>query len=53
MNWRVPLSDIDFDEAESLAVENVLKSRWLTMGKVTQEFEASFAAHVQASTRLL
>jgi dTDP-4-amino-4,6-dideoxygalactose transaminase len=48
MNWRVPLSDIDFDEAESLAVEKVLKSRWLTMGKVTQEFEASFAAHVQA-----
>ena len=48
MNWRVPLSDIDFDEAESLAVEKVLKSRWLTMGKVTQEFEAAFAAHVQA-----
>jgi dTDP-4-amino-4,6-dideoxygalactose transaminase len=48
MNWRVPLSDIDFDETESLAVEKVLKSRWLTMGKVTQEFEASFAAHVQS-----
>lgn len=48
MNWRVPLSDIDFDEAESLAVEKVLKSRWLTMGKVTQEFEAAFAAHVQS-----
>lgn len=48
MNWRVPLSDIDFDEAESLAVERVLESRWLTMGKVTQEFEASFAAHIQA-----
>jgi dTDP-4-amino-4,6-dideoxygalactose transaminase len=47
MNWRVPLSDIDFDEAESLAVQNVLKSRWLTMGKVTQEFETSFAAHVE------
>jgi len=48
MNWRVPLSDIDFDETESLAVEKVLKSRWLTMGKVTQEFESSFAAHVQS-----
>jgi len=48
MNWRVPLSDIDFDEAESLAVQNVLKSRWLTMGKVTQEFESAFAAHVEA-----
>ena len=48
MNWRIPLSDIDFDETESLAVQSVLKSRWLTMGKVTQEFEATFAAHVQA-----
>ena len=48
MNWRIPLSDIDFDEAESLVVQSVLKSRWLTMGKVTQEFEAAFAAHVQA-----
>lgn len=48
MNWRIPLSDIDFDETESLAVQKVMKSRWLTMGKVTQEFEASFAAHVQA-----
>jgi len=48
MNWRIPLSDIDFDEAESLAVQSVLKSRWLTMGKVTQEFEVAFAAHVQA-----
>ena len=47
MNWRIPLSDIDFDEAESLAVQSVLKSRWLTMGKVTQEFEVTFAAHVQ------
>jgi len=47
MNWRIPLSDIDFDEKEVLAVEKVIKSRWLTMGNVTQEFEASFASHVQ------
>ncbi len=47
MNWRIPLSDIDFDETESLAVQKVMESRWLTMGKVTQEFEASFATHVQ------
>jgi dTDP-4-amino-4,6-dideoxygalactose transaminase len=29
-------------------VQGVLKSRWLTMGKVTQEFEVAFAVHVQA-----
>jgi dTDP-4-amino-4,6-dideoxygalactose transaminase len=43
MDWRIPLSDIDFDDAEALAVQDVIKSRWLTMGKVTQEFESSFA----------
>jgi len=47
MNWRIPLSDIDFDEKEVLAVQKVIKSRWLTMGNITQEFEASFASHVQ------
>jgi dTDP-4-amino-4,6-dideoxygalactose transaminase len=48
MNWRIPLSDIDFGDEESLAVQGVLKKRWLTMGNVTQEFEASFAAYIQA-----
>lgn len=45
MSWRIPLSDIDFDQAEIDAVDQVLKSRWLTMGQVTQDFEAAFAAH--------
>lgn len=44
MQWQVPLSDIDLDESEITAVENVLRSRWLSMGPVTQEFEAAFAA---------
>ena len=48
MEWRIPLSDIDFDEDELLAAQNVIKSRWLTMGRVTQEFESAFAAYVQA-----
>ena len=43
MNWRVPLADLDFGEAESQAVLEVLNSRWLTMGAVTQEFEKQFA----------
>src|SRR6266545_340434 len=47
MNWLVPLSDIDFDEKEAEAVQEVIKSRWLTMGKVTQEFEAAFASYIQ------
>jgi len=43
MSWRVPLADVDFDQEEYEAVEAVLKSRWLTMGAVTQQFEQAFS----------
>lgn len=43
VQWQVPLSDIDLDDAELNAVERVLRSRWLSMGPITQEFEAAFA----------
>lgn len=43
-NWRVPLADLDFGAEENQAVLDVLNSRWLTMGAVTQEFERQFAA---------
>jgi dTDP-4-amino-4,6-dideoxygalactose transaminase len=46
MSWRIPLSDIDFGPEESKAVQDVLNSRWLTMGGVTQEFETTFAQYV-------
>ena len=48
MQWKIPLSDIDFGPEEKAAVDNVLQSRWLTMGSVTQEFEQAFAAYVGA-----
>jgi dTDP-4-amino-4,6-dideoxygalactose transaminase len=48
MKWQIPLSDIDFGPEEKKAVEDVLDSRWLTMGTVTQEFEQAFAAYVGA-----
>src|SRR5512147_3066883 len=43
MNWRVPLADIDFGPEEEEAVTAVLRSRWLSMGSVTQQFEQEFA----------
>ncbi len=46
MNWRIPLSDIDFGPEETAAVVEVLQSRWLTMGGVTQAFENEFAQYV-------
>src|SRR5512142_751928 len=48
MQWQIPLSDIDFDIEEEETVHNVLQSKWLTMGAVTQEFEKAFASYVSA-----
>lgn len=46
MDWRVPLSDIDYGIEEEQAVLDVLRSRWLTMGAVTRRFEQAFAEMV-------
>jgi dTDP-4-amino-4,6-dideoxygalactose transaminase len=48
MDWIVPLADLDYGPAEEDAVLEVLRSRWLTMGEVTQEFEKEFAGFVGA-----
>jgi dTDP-4-amino-4,6-dideoxygalactose transaminase len=44
MQWRIALADLDYGIEEEQAVLHVLRSRWLTMGPVTQEFEREFAA---------
>jgi dTDP-4-amino-4,6-dideoxygalactose transaminase len=44
VDWLVPLSDLDYGPEEDQAVLDVLHSKWLTMGAVTQQFEAAFAA---------
>jgi dTDP-4-amino-4,6-dideoxygalactose transaminase len=48
MNWKVPLSDIQFGPEEKNAVQVVLESGWLTMGAVTQKFEDEFKAYTGA-----
>jgi dTDP-4-amino-4,6-dideoxygalactose transaminase len=48
MDWRVPLADLDYGELEYQAVKNVLDSRWLTMGSVTEKFEQKFSDFVNA-----
>lgn len=46
--WRIPLSDLNFDERETDAVVETLESGWLTMGPRTREFETWFASAHQA-----
>lgn len=52
MDWRIPLSDIDFGPEEEQAVLDVVRSRWLTMGTVTQAFETAFARYTGAKYAL-
>jgi dTDP-4-amino-4,6-dideoxygalactose transaminase len=44
MNWQVPLADLDYGQEEETAVLEVLRSRWLTTGAITQNFEKEFSA---------
>jgi len=45
MDWRIPLADIDLGPQEMDAVLEVLRSRWLTMGSLTRQFEQEFAEY--------
>jgi len=44
--WRIPLSDLDYDNAEKEAVLRVLQSKWLSMGSEVAAFEDEFAARI-------
>lgn len=52
MDWLVPLADLDYGLDEEQAVLEVLRSRWLTMGARTQQFEQEFAEFTGASHAL-
>jgi dTDP-4-amino-4,6-dideoxygalactose transaminase len=43
MKWRITLCEPDIDERELKAVADVLKSKWFTMGRITQRFEQLFS----------
>lgn len=44
MKWKITLSEPDIGQEEIAAVTKVIKSKWLTMGAVSEEFERKFAA---------
>ena len=52
MDWRVPLADVNFGLEEEQAVQQVLRSGWLSMGEVTKGFEQEFAAFIGAKHTL-
>lgn len=45
-NWQIPLSSVTFGREERLAVSNVLKSKWVSMGPQVEAFEEEFARYV-------
>jgi dTDP-4-amino-4,6-dideoxygalactose transaminase len=52
MDWRVPLADVNFGVEEEQAVQQVIRSGWLSMGEVTKGFEQEFAAFIGAKHTL-
>jgi len=46
MKWEIPLSDIDLGEEEIKEVTKVLRSKWLSMGPITEQFEQEFAKYL-------
>jgi dTDP-4-amino-4,6-dideoxygalactose transaminase len=40
--WKVQLFELNFDEREARAVQEVLEGGWITMGPKTAEFEQAF-----------
>ena len=52
MNWRVPLADVNFGVEEEQAVQQVIRSGWLSLGEITKEFEQEFASFIGAQHAL-
>jgi dTDP-4-amino-4,6-dideoxygalactose transaminase len=46
MIWKYPLSDIEMGGEEEREVLRVLRSRWLSLGAVTEKFERAFAEYL-------
>jgi dTDP-4-amino-4,6-dideoxygalactose transaminase len=48
MNFKIPLFELNFDEAEEKALIDTLRSRWISTGPKTYEFESKFATMLKA-----
>ena len=52
MSFKIPLFDLNFDEKEEQAVLDVLKSKWISTGPKSAEFENKFATMLNANHAL-
>lgn len=43
MDWKIQLSELNYDNKEKVAVERILSREWLTMGETVLEFEEKFS----------
>lgn len=48
VQWKYLLSDADLGEEEAQAVADVVRSKWLSVGPKTADFEAQFAEQMNA-----
>lgn len=48
MNWRIPLFDTDFGRMELDAVQEAIRSGWITMGPLTERVEGELCARTGA-----
>ena len=48
MKYDIPLFELNFDEAEEKAVTETLRSKWLSTGPKTSEFEQNFSSALGA-----
>lgn len=46
--WKVQLFELNYDHREEEAVAAVLRSRWITMGECTKNFEEKFGEYIGA-----
>jgi dTDP-4-amino-4,6-dideoxygalactose transaminase len=49
MDYKFPLFDLNFDEKEEIAVLETLRSKWISTGPKTAEFENLFASMLNAN----
>jgi len=49
MDYKIPLFELNFDEAEEKAVLNTIRSKWISTGPKTAEFENKFASMLKVN----